>query len=88
MYDFCDEVKMKIIEFNGDVFHANPALYEANDNPNPFVKSKTARQIWEADINKLNVAKSEGFELLTIWEKDYRKNPTETLNKCLIFLGI
>lgn len=88
MYDFCDEAKMKIIEFNGDVYHGNPAIYEANDKPNPFVKSKTASEIWEADLKKLNVAKSEGFELLTIWEKDYRKNPIETLNTCLNFLKI
>ena len=28
-----------------------------------------------------------GYKVLTIWENDYRKNPQETLDKCIKFIN-
>ena len=48
-YDFVDRNSDKIIEYNGDKFHANPEIFSENDFPNPFVKDLTAKEIWEKD---------------------------------------
>lgn len=89
IYDFVDLDNKKIIEFNGDVYHGNPEIYKEDDTPNPFKdRNKTAKEMWEYDKEKIEFANSKGFEVLTIWEKEYKKNKEETLNKCLDFLGI
>ena len=36
---------------------------------------------------KSDVAKENGFELLVIWESEYKKFPEETLEKCIKFLN-
>ena len=87
LYDFVDLNSRKIIEFNGDLYHANPKIYQENDITNPFKgRNKTAKEIWEDDKIKIKIANDRRFEVLVIWESEYRKNPIETLNKCLDFL--
>lgn len=85
-YDFCDLKRRKFIEFNGDIYHGNPLLYEETDKPNPYHKDKTCKELWEQDENKKFKANENGFEEFVVWEKDYRNNPEETINKCLKFL--
>ena len=85
MYDFC--YKNKIIEFNGDAWHANPKFYNENDTPNPF-SLLPAKELWKIDENKQNIAKSLGYDILIIWENEYHKRPNIVLNRCLIFLNI
>jgi len=89
LYDFCDIKKKKIIEYNGDQYHANPKIYEKNDTPHPYHKDKnwTAEKIWEKDASKIELAKSSGFEVLTIWDSEYRKNPQQTIEKCIKFIN-
>ena len=87
MYDFCDLDKRKIIEFNGDIYHGNPEIFKETDMPNPFKKGKTCKELWEYDNTKKNVANRNSFELLTVWEKDYRLHKNDEINKCLKFLG-
>jgi hypothetical protein len=85
-YDF--KYKNKIIEFNGDIFHANPKIYNENDFPNPYNKKINAKTIWELDNVKLNLIKNMDYDILIIWEKDYEENKQRELNKCLKFLNI
>ena len=85
-YDFCDLKRRKLIEFNGDIYHWNPLLYEETDKPNPYHKDKTCKELWENDEKKKVKANENGFEEFVVWEKDYRNNPEETINKCLKFL--
>jgi len=85
-YDFCDKKRKKIIEYNGDQYHANPNLYESNDNPHPFRKWITAQEIWDKDEEKIKIAKEEGYDILTIWDGDYKNNKEKTLLECLKFL--
>lgn len=85
-YDF--KYKNKIIEFNGDLFHANPNIYEENQCPNPYKKLLTAKTIWENDSLKINTIKKLGYEVLIIWETDYKKDKQSELLKCLQFLDI
>lgn len=86
-YDFTDLNKNKIIEFNGDMYHANPNIYLAEDCPNPFIKKLTAKEIWDKDEQKINIAKLRGFDVLIIWESEYKQNKQEIINKCVAFLN-
>lgn len=77
----------KIIEYNGDYWHANPIKYSKDDSIKyPNNKIKTAKEIWEHDEEKLNFAKSLGYDVLVIWESEYKNNKEETLEKCKMFL--
>jgi hypothetical protein len=84
--DFADIKQRKIIEFNGDRFHANPTIYESTDNPNPFNTNLTSQEIWNRDEYLLNFLKKSGFDILVIWEKDYRISPDKCLEEAITFL--
>jgi hypothetical protein len=88
LYDFTDINNKKIIEFHGDMFHGNPKKYKATDYPHPFRKTITAQDMWNKDKRKLNVAIEEGFDVLVIWDSEYRwGNKQEIINKCIAFLN-
>jgi hypothetical protein len=61
IYDFTDTKNKKMIEYNGDEYHANPNIYESTDNPHPFRKWLTSEDIWSKDEDKLNLAKEKGY---------------------------
>jgi hypothetical protein len=86
LYDFADIKNKKIIEYNGDNYHANPLTYKSTDIPNNY-KNETAQEIWDKDAEKLSVAKQKGYDVLVVWDKDYKKNKEEIIKKCLKFLG-
>ena len=82
-YDFCIPELKFIIEFNGDVFHGNPQLFTESDCPNPFDRTLTAKQMWLNDKEKIDLAKSEGFDVMVIWERDYRNDPKIIVNNII-----
>lgn len=82
-YDFC--YKNKIIEFNGDYWHANPTLYDEHFYNK--VKQMYANEIWEYDKNKKIAAEAHGYEILYIWEYDYTNDSDHEINKCIEFLN-
>lgn len=88
LYDFTDMKTKKIIEYNGDQYHANPNIYDADDFPHPYHKTHNycASKIWEKDEIKKQLAIENGFEILVIWDSDYRKTPELVLEKCIEFL--
>ena len=86
LYDFVDKKNKKIIEYNGDLYHANPELFESSDHPHPFKKQLTAEQIWLKDEDKLSLANEKGFEVLVICDNEYKKNKEEVIKKCCNFL--
>jgi hypothetical protein len=70
-YDFY--FRNKIIEFNGDYWHANPKLYKHDD----LIKLRGAnicfaKEIWDKDIRKIDFIKSNNFHVYIIWEREYR----------------
>jgi hypothetical protein len=89
LYDYTDLKRKKIIEYNGDQYHANPKIYEKNSYPHPYHKTNnyTAEEIWKRDKEKIDLAKSKGYDVLVIWDSEYRKYPESTLEKCLNFLN-
>jgi len=85
-YDFVNVTRKKVIEFNGDKFHGNPNLYKAEDHPHPYAPTIQARDMWKADLRKINCAKNNGYDVLVIWEKDWDKMPNHVIEKCILFL--
>jgi hypothetical protein len=89
LYDFVDLNSKKIIEYNGDQYHANPSKYSCSDMPHPYHKTNKYRadKIWKRDGIKIELAKSNGFDVLVIWDSEYRKYPQQTLQKCIEFIN-
>lgn len=87
-YDFTDLNNKKIIEYNGDCYHANPKKYLAEDHPHPFRKDLTSQEIWDKDLNKIKLANQKGFKVLSIWDSDYTNgNKNNIIKKCVEFLN-
>jgi hypothetical protein len=55
----------------------------------PYNKGKgyTTKDIWTKDKHKIEIAKFNGFSVLTVWESEYRKDPKQTLEKCIEFIN-
>lgn len=70
-YDIADTADMKIIEYNGDYWHANPKKYGPNDIISQI--GLTAREIWEHDQLKILTAMKRGFTVEVVWESDFLK---------------
>lgn len=88
-YDFFVKETGKLIEFNGDYWHANPNKYLADQiikYPNNV--QKTACEVWEQD--KLKIQTLTRYPIikdhLIIWESDYKENKSEIIQKCINFL--
>ncbi len=72
------------IEFNGDIWHANPIKYSANDKPISFQNDYTAEYIWEKDKIKNEYLKTKLNKLIIIWESDFYKDGIDnTIDKIL-----
>lgn len=69
-----------IIEYFGDYWHCNPKKYK-EDYFN-HKKSMTAKQIWDYDNKKIDLIRSYGYNLVVVWESDF-KNNTKLINKIL-----
>jgi hypothetical protein len=83
-FDLCDIEHKKIIEYNGDYWHANPKKFSKNT----IVRNGlSANDLWKKDIIKRRVANRLGYKILTIWESDYLKEPSMCIEKCLKFLS-
>jgi len=77
----------KVIEFFGDYFHANPDKYKSKDVIRRIDEGDDilAEDIWKKDKERLDLFKNHKFDVLVIWEKDYRDNPQGTIDKCIKF---
>ena len=84
-YSFDLAYKNKLIEFNGDFWHCNPNIYN-EDYINRTTK-RLARDVWKSDEAKANTAIQKGYQVLVIWESEYKQDPINTINKCINFLN-
>ena len=78
--------KNVIIEFNGDIFHGNPELFEPNDTPNYFFPDKTCVEFWEEDKKRINELKKMNYNVLIIWENDYRNSESIVVEQCINYI--
>lgn len=80
--DYFDSVNKIIIEFQGDVWHANPAIYGPDDI---VMHGVPAKNYWLADANKEKAIYEAypGYTFLTIWEKDWYENKDAELDRII-----
>lgn len=78
--------KGKIIEFQGDVFHANPKKFVAESTPHPYNRKITAQEIWDNDALRIEYYISKGYQVLEVWELEWNTNKLGVIEKCLKFL--
>ncbi|MDX8384540.1 MAG: hypothetical protein R8M45_10700 [Ghiorsea sp.] len=83
LYDF--RYGIKIVEFNGDFWHANPNVYEKDFVNN--VSKKSMKEIHAKYAKKNALAESKGYEIMTVWEKDYNEDKNMIAQQCANFLG-
>jgi hypothetical protein len=62
------------IEFQGDIWHANPNKYKSTDRPFPFQSDYTAEFIWNKDKIKNDFLITKLKKLIIIWESDLYKD--------------
>lgn len=66
------KIKNTLIDVNGDLWHANPMIYNEKEILNfPFRKVK-AKTIWQRDLTKKQLAESYGYKVIYIWENDIK----------------
>ena len=77
----------KIIEFYGDFWHANPAIYTAEDRvAKKGIVAPTAKEIWDNDAHRQKQIEALGYKVKIVWEKDYLDDPDSVIESCASFL--
>ena len=68
---FEQDNKKYIVEFHGDYFHGNPKIYK----PAGICKLRRKRfdEIYEKTMWRMRRIKALGFEVIYVWEKDYKQ---------------
>jgi hypothetical protein len=82
LYDI--RINNKIIEYNGDYWHCNPSKWL----PEQYNKSTkcTAKEKWKSDKRKLDYAISKGYDVLVIWESEWKNDKENIIEKCKRFI--
>ena len=62
------------IEVNGDVYHANPRIYNGSDE---VLNGAFASKVWERDARKRKVIEEAGYNLVVLWEDEIRANKNQ-----------
>lgn len=70
-----------IIEFYGDYFHGNPALYKAED-VNKLL-NKTFGTLYKETLEREEILRGLGYKVIVVWEKDYLNNKNEILRNSM-----
>lgn len=82
----CDIAKdKKIIEIMGDYWHAHPDFYEDEDEV--LFNKLTVKEIRAKDKERRQILNEMGYNVLDVWEHEYNKDPSGTLQACIEFLS-
>lgn len=60
-----------VYEFYGDYWHGNPNRFNPEDE-NKHLKIQF-KKLYEETINRENLIKSHGYNLITIWEYEFKQ---------------
>lgn len=60
-----------VYEFHGDKFHGNPKVFMDTELCHPFDKHITAKELYQMTIDREEVIKSLGYNLVVMWESDW-----------------
>lgn len=74
-YDISISNTNKLIEVYGDYWHGNPLLHKETDLIlKGSSKEVLVRDKWDADRTKEQHARTRGYDLLIVWEYDWKNN--------------
>jgi G:T-mismatch repair DNA endonuclease (very short patch repair protein) len=73
-----------IIEFYGSYWHCSTTLFQPEEINESI--GMTAEQKWKNDENRINLFKSKGYNVLIIWEHDWKEKQDELKKEILTFL--
>ena len=78
----------KVIEYNGDYFHANPLIHKPTDIIHIYGVPTLASTVWENDANRIADIKTIPYikDVLTIWEGECNLDPETVIARCIKFL--
>jgi len=78
---YIEELKL-CIEFNGDLWHANPNKYKERD----YIYScyVTAGEIWERDRIRTEFLKTRMNDVIIVWERDFKKKGIDKITDELV----
>ena len=80
--DYCHEDKKIVVEFNGDVWHANPELERfADENMKHPTLNMTVKEKREADAERIQYIEDYGFKVIVLWENDYLQDPVKAIEQ-------
>jgi G:T-mismatch repair DNA endonuclease (very short patch repair protein) len=79
--------KNKIIEFNGDYWHANPLKYSNDKTLRMVCETRLVEDIWARDVKKINHAISNGYEVKIVWENDFVNRREDIIKECIEWLS-
>jgi hypothetical protein len=68
--DISSELSKVVIEYYGDIWHANPKLYELDEYIHLI--RKTASEKWESDYQRNIKLKNLGYKVIIIWESEWQ----------------
>jgi hypothetical protein len=76
----------KIIEFFGDYWHCNPMKCKAEEPAMFERKSKTVGDIWRRDQKRISHLQSLGYNVMIVWEHDWKFNREKCVDQIKQFL--
>lgn len=85
-YDMC--LGKRLIEYNGDYWHANKSRFSPDDILHFRKRAKVlrAKDIWDRDRKKMEFARNQGYEIMVVWEHQFKDDPESVISSCLEFL--
>jgi hypothetical protein len=83
-YSFDIAHKNKMIEFFGDFWHHNPAIY-SEEWINPYSKLSSTQK-WEKDKERIQAANTLGYQVKVVWEQDWKTDKEKVIQECISFL--
>jgi hypothetical protein len=70
-----------VLEFLGDTWHGNPSIFRDEDFCHPHKKTITAKELYTQTMDRLKHIHSLGYNVVYIWEADYRADLPATVIK-------
>jgi len=68
------------IEYDGDYWHCNPAIFNENDTR---FDNKKALDIWTQDKHKQKVIENRGFKVYRFWDSEFINNPEKIIDEVI-----
>jgi very-short-patch-repair endonuclease len=90
-YDYCIHSHKIIIEYNGKLWHPNKEYYtkeEWNKWKHPFNENLNADDVYKKDKQKLAIALSKGYKVITVWsDKEEKYNIDLVIQKLTKYIN-